>query len=126
MGTRREPRPNEAALERTDDAPVSAGNVVVQRKLMVGDANDSFEREADRVAGEVVQRLSSPAPALVDPVGATVRRRATGSAAESFAAPPEVESAISQTKGKGESLDPGVRAKFEGGFRRSEAFRRSA
>ena len=114
MGTRREPRPSEAAHARTDDAPVNAGTTVVQRKLMVGDANDSFEHEADRVASEVVQRLSSPAAATADPSGTAVRRSVQGSAAEAFAAPPEVESAIARTRGKGSSLEPGVRSQFEG------------
>ena len=114
MGTRRVPRPSESARERSDDAPVTLGSTVVQRKLMVGDANDSFEREADRVASEVVQRLSSSAAATVDPAAATVRRSVRGSAADAFTAPPEVESAISNTRGKGASLDPGVRSQFEG------------
>jgi hypothetical protein len=81
---------------------------------MVGDANDSFEREADRVASEVVQRLSSSGAATIDPAAATVRRSVQGSAAEAFTAPAEVESAIANTRGKGASLDPSVRSQFEG------------
>jgi hypothetical protein len=37
-----------------------SGNEAVQRKLTVGDANDSYEKEADRVADHVVQNISGP------------------------------------------------------------------
>jgi hypothetical protein len=37
---------------------------VVQPKLVIGQPNDKYEREADRVAKEVVQHINSPSPQL--------------------------------------------------------------
>ena len=36
--------------------------MVVQAELVVGPADDPFEREADRVAAQVVEHLNQPAP----------------------------------------------------------------
>ncbi len=39
-----------------------ANGGVVQRKLTIGEPNDKYEQEADRVAAEVVQQINRPAP----------------------------------------------------------------
>ena len=51
------------ALELKATPPISLANGgVVQAKLTIGEPNDKYEQEADRVAAEVVQQINRPAP----------------------------------------------------------------
>ena len=51
----------------------------VQTKLKIGQANDSYEKEADAVADRVVQRTSEPVPAKNEPMLAKSKQVLTGS-----------------------------------------------
>ncbi len=89
----------------------------VQAKLTIGSAGDSFEQEADRVAG-LVMRMPEPslqrraAPGQQWGVNVIQRRAATDHAA---AVSPEVESRI-QSIGSGQPLPGATRAFFEPRF----------
>ena len=92
----------------------------IQRRMNVGASDDPHEREADRVADDVVRRLAgSDRPAGSDGVrvGAASRisrRESGGAPGDGFVAPAGVERSIQQARSGGAPLDATTRTKFEG------------
>lgn len=82
----------------------------MQRKLTVGASNDALEREADRVAEQV---LSGPAPKGVDAAPVRVQRLATHASGTSEEAPQSVGRAL---EGAGRPLDGATRGDMEQRF----------
>jgi hypothetical protein len=101
-----------------------AGGLVGQARLLVGQVDDPHEREADRVAGQVVSALrAAPAgePTTVETGrgggGPALRRRATPVAGRG-GTPLEAgtDAAIRQARGGGAVLGAPTRASFEAAF----------
>ncbi len=100
----------------------------VQAKLRSGTPGDSQEREADRVAGQVMARLSAPAPVPVTATGTTspalaVSARVSPAATLSASGGgggvpvgPEAAASIQSARGSGDSLPGGVQSRMEGAF----------
>ncbi len=104
---------------------LESANVVpqipIQRKLTIGQPNDKYEQEADRVAAQVVNQIHAPtalAPAVqreempeeelqMKPIP---QLQTSGDA---IAAPPDLETAINQARGGGQSLDQTIREPIE-------------
>ena len=97
---------------------------VVQTKLTIGEANDSYEQEADRVAKDVVQRIHSSGSAT-DAQGQgfpynkpsfSIQRHSTlQNPVEkpiSGAPPPAFEKRINRAKTGGSNLTPGLQQKM--------------
>jgi hypothetical protein len=80
----------------------------IQPKLAIGKPNDRYEREADRVASDVVQKIHSP---QLTNQSKTIQykqlRENTSYDIES-----DLESSIQQTRGHGQSLDANLQAKM--------------
>jgi len=55
-------------------APGKRGRGVIQTKLTIGAANDAYEKEADKVADQVVQRMREPGSGSERPVAPTPLR----------------------------------------------------
>jgi len=103
----------------------------LQPKLTIGQPNDQYEQEADRVARQVVDEINAPpkiqakAPRNPMSVGerkpspldhlpvSRVQRYATGGEMD---ASPDLESSIQQARGGGQPLDNGIRERMEGAF----------
>jgi hypothetical protein len=126
------PRPfaEPAASEVTTAAPVATHHSLrnisfaVQPKLTIGQPNDKYEQEADRVAEEVIQRINAPQFSAMgfnnpDPniagngkpklqLKPIFQRRSTieGDAT------PDLESSINRARCGGQSLDSGLQAKM--------------
>ena len=99
----------------------SGHGVVVQPKLTIGQTNDKYEQEADRVAAQVVQEINRPAP-VSHTQGEVVQsmekeeedslnmkpmvqgREAIGGGEAST----DLESAINRPRGSGQPLDEGL------------------
>jgi len=131
----REP-PSAESLERAARFGISFADVdifprpVVQPKLVVGPVGDRCEREADRVARQVVERISSSDQESVPmqeelededeldlEEGEELRRKVTGiGLAEGAEVGPELESAIQRAQGSGQPLSDGVRQPMERAF----------
>jgi len=96
---------------------------VVQTKLTIGAPTDKYEREADREAAQVVQRLHAPASQSIQPHVAPEAEQLQmkpllqlkGSEG-SLAAPPTVENSIHQLRGHGQPLAPPIRQPLEQAF----------
>jgi hypothetical protein len=96
---------------------------VIQRKLTVGAANDPLEAEADRIAAQVLARLSAP-PEIEADAGGRVQRVADTSVVS--AAPghglaggdvePDVARRVQRSAGGGSPIGAAVRADMERGF----------
>lgn len=82
----------------------------VQRQLAVGSSNDVHEREADRVADEVLTRPGHPAVRQAPP---GIQRRATPASTDASPAPASVARTLS---GTGSPLEPALRQDMEGRF----------
>lgn len=95
--------------------PSPLERLVAQAKLTIGQPNDQYEQEADRVAQNVVQRINAPTSKSPQPDAVQreteeelqtkpllQRKPITGDAA------PDLESEIHRVKGKGQSLDTGL------------------
>jgi hypothetical protein len=85
---------------------------LLQAKLQVGRADDPLEREADRVAREV---LAGRTPSLTSAPPAALRR-ASPVGAEGGEADPATASAVERARGGGRPLDSQVRRSMEEGF----------
>jgi Domain of unknown function (DUF4157) len=99
----------------------SSSPPLIQPKLAIGAPGDKYEQEADRVAQQVVQRLNAPQVGGPGPE-ATVQRQTPedeelqmkpmlqmrGNAKTGGQASPDLESAINQARGGGQSLDTGL------------------
>jgi hypothetical protein len=100
----------------------------VQAKLRSGTPGDSHEREADRVAGHVMARLSAPAPgpavskgpnSMAPAVSTRTSPAATLSASGGgggMPVSPEAADSIQAARGSGDSLPGGVQSRMEGAF----------
>ncbi|MBD2233311.1 DUF4157 domain-containing protein [Phormidium tenue] len=106
--------------------------LVIQPKLVIGQPNDKYEQEADRVAEQVVQQLN--APKTVESNAAQIIQREVmpdededklqmkpmvqpqGEVGE-VAATPELESSIQQMRGGGQPLPDSIREPMERIFR---------
>lgn len=87
----------------------------LQAKLVVGSVDDPLEREADRVAEQVMRMPGGePEHRPIDPGPVPlVQRRVPGNTAGTFAAPPAVHQVLSTS---GRPLDTATRAFFEPRF----------
>jgi len=105
----------------------SAGNAAVirmlgaaQLKLVVGSASDGYEREADRVAHQVIQTLrtgvTEPADDEVTAASAGIARSVAVVGAEGGTADPDVESQIGAAHGGGRRLDGSTLTRMESAF----------
>jgi site-specific DNA-adenine methylase len=102
-------------------SPDPSSPPLIQPKLAIGAPGDKYEQEADRVAQQVVQRLNAPQVGGPGPQ-ATVQRQTPedeelqmkpmlqmrGNARTGGQASPDLESAINQARGGGQSLDDGL------------------
>jgi hypothetical protein len=92
----------------------------VQTKLLVAPAGDHYEREADRVADEVVQRPNSPldpSPQKIQRVQPPlVSRRRSGTGGTTVT--PEFENSIQAAQGRGHPLASNLRRSMERAFER--------
>lgn len=86
----------------------------LQAKLRIGDADDTFEREADRVA-ERILGASGPADVSANAVSSTLSRVAAAAPSTSIDAPAAVASVLSSP---GQALDRATRGFFEPRFGR--------
>jgi hypothetical protein len=84
---------------------------VIQAKLTIGQPDDRYEREADRIASDVVTKINAPTVANAErsaitgnetPKPSLVQRR---SAIAIGNATPDLESSIQSARGSGQSLD---------------------
>ncbi|MCI3939202.1 DUF4157 domain-containing protein [Chryseobacterium aahli] len=113
---------------------------IIQKKLSVGSANDSYEVEADRVADKVM-KMSEPSPQVVTHTGSLVQRKCAAceqdeklqmkplsesitpliqrssleNAGESNA-PSHIESKINSSRGNGNIMDDGTKNFMENRF----------
>src|SRR5262245_43195182 len=89
--------------------------LLFQAKLAVTAPGDQYEREADRMAEQVMRRSSAP-PGLDDAGQASevMSRRTPASVARgAFEANEEFEQQLGAALGNGRSLPPGIREDFE-------------
>ncbi len=100
-------------------AEQSANLVPLQAKLTIGQPNDKYEWEADRVAADVVQTINSPEAnqplqrAEEEKVQTkSLHLQADGMTAAVGAAPPQVEKGINQAKGGGHPLASNLQQKM--------------
>jgi hypothetical protein len=82
----------------------------LQRKLTIGSSNDPLEREADRIAGQV---MASPAHPGVSGGPPGIRRSVGQTAEPAGTAPASVERVLA---GSGRPLEPALRQDMEGRF----------
>jgi Domain of unknown function (DUF4157)/Secreted Novel AID/APOBEC-like Deaminase 4 len=103
---------------------------LIQAKLTVGEPNDVYEQEADRVAAEVVSQIHAPKNSSTDQT-ASVQRQVIGSEEEELQTKPliqcksdmggmavssEIESSIQQARGFGQPLAESIRTPMEQAF----------
>jgi hypothetical protein len=113
----------------------AASPAVIQPKLTVGQPNDIYEKEADEMAGKVVQRMSDPGSEQVQQKGESgvpsagmvqlkcahceqdekLQRKPDAGGGAGVAAP-SIESAIQSSRGSGSPLPDGTRKQMESGF----------
>ncbi|MDX2240709.1 MAG: DUF4157 domain-containing protein [Leptolyngbyaceae cyanobacterium bins.302] len=95
---------------------------MIQAKLTVGEANDAYEQEADRVAAAVVRQIHPPAATSQSPqanatptpqIQPLVQRQGGSGGME---APAHVEAGIQQARGSGQPLPEGLRSFMEQAF----------
>ncbi|NEO77614.1 MAG: DUF4157 domain-containing protein [Moorea sp. SIO4G3] len=97
----------------------------IQAKLTIGQPKDKYEKEADRVASQVVQQINTPA-STYSTQDHSVQRTAVpeegklqakltlqrGEAITGGEASSDLESAIARARGGGQPLDPGLQAQM--------------
>lgn len=99
----------------------SQAESIIQPKLAIGQPNDRYEQEADRVAAEVVERLqpstvdSQPEPAaLLNMQPQTLRLKpVTQAYSQPEAAASSIETAVQQAQSRGQALPETVREPIE-------------
>ena len=125
------PSPRGFSVQSKALAPTGVGqnlqsmSLVVQPKLTIGEPNDKYEQEADRVATQVVQTINSPQS--VEPiVPEAVQRESVAKKGKELQMKPilqrkgttnseastDLENAINSARGGGQSLDIGLQAKM--------------
>ena len=109
---------HERAPERDVTRPHGATGVRVQRRLLVGAADDPAEREADQIADRVIAAMRSgtptPTAAVTAAPGTRIARRATG--ADGFEVDHDTHRAIQSARGGGQALPSKIRRSMEGAF----------
>lgn len=129
-----QPKPFKAAQREEAPAGTSrntfsfANMSVVQPKLTIGEPDNEFEKEADHVASEVVQRINGGQDDLQrsaneeeeedkvqrSPISSLMRKSARHSGGiVSGAATDEFESQLNQSRGGGSPLEPKLRGQLE-------------
>jgi Domain of unknown function (DUF4157) len=103
---------------------------LIQAKLTVGEPNDVYEQEADRMAATVVSQIHAPQNVSTDRT-ASVQRQAINNEGEELRAKPliqcktdvggmavssEIESSIQQARGSGQPLADSIRTPMEQAF----------
>jgi len=109
----------------------------IQTKLKIGQPNDKYEQEADRIAEKIMTMSSSTCvsyeeerlqPKLIDEISPIIQRQETEEEEEKEVIQtkriidegekeiPEIETYISRTRGLGNPLPPGIRAFMEEKF----------
>ena len=87
-----------------------------QTKIEIGQPNDKFEQEADRVADLVVRRITQKQnQPKVKKVGPLIQQKCKG-CRESQKAPMGISSKLKEKKMQGQPLPPSVQKKLEQGF----------
>ncbi len=86
--------------------PVHAPNrPPIQAKLSIGQPNDAYEQEADRVAAHVVQQLHLPVTAQL-PDSPSIQRQIQPRPIDRGHSSTSLESGINSARGRGQALDP--------------------
>lgn len=125
-----QPVVTEGSAPPHDDAPAEppADNATpaVQTKLMVGSADDSYEREADAIADHIVHGSDVPVITPVHHSTTTLHRQPEeeedkvellqGKGGTEGNAPPSVKEGLDQTRGSGSALPPSTRNAMEESF----------
>ncbi len=103
---------------------------LIQAKLTVGEPNDVYEQEADRMAAAVVSQIHAPQNVSTGQ-SASVQRQAAGNEEEELRRKPiiqcksdvggmavssEIESSIQQARGSGQPLSDSIRTPMEQAF----------
>jgi Domain of unknown function (DUF4157) len=103
---------------------------LIQAKLTVGEPNDVYEQEADRVAAEVVSKIHAPQNVSTNQT-TSVQRQVVGNDEKELrmkpliqcksdmgrmAVSPEIESSIQQARGSGQPLAESIRTPMEQAF----------
>ncbi|HEY9076340.1 MAG TPA: DUF4157 domain-containing protein [Anaerolineaceae bacterium] len=115
-------RPDLAKPETLRDLSHQSGNRAVtgliQAKLMVGPAQDRYEREADQVASSVMSGLATTQPAALqrDEERSIQRLPALESSGTGFAVSPQIESILAAQRGSGLPLPEDLRSAMEPRF----------
>jgi hypothetical protein len=100
----------------------TARQPVVQAKLTIGQPDDHYEREADRIASDVVTKINAPTVANAErsaitgneaPQPSLIQRR---SAIAIGNATPDLESSIQSARGSGNPLSETIRKPMEQAF----------
>ncbi len=97
-----------------------AATSIIQAKLTVGEPNDAYEQEADRVSAEVVRKIYAPTPPTAQRKAQTTpkiqplvqRKGDTGGMTVSD----NVEADIQQARGSGQPLPENLRTSMEQAF----------
>jgi Domain of unknown function (DUF4157) len=101
----------------------------IQAKLVIGQPNDKYEQEADRIAQQVICELDTPSQQVLSRtaknhsaiaregrVSLSVKPMLQPSAGNGVSAPPNIENAIQQARDGGRSLSGHVQASMEKAF----------
>jgi Domain of unknown function (DUF4157) len=103
---------------------------LIQAKLTVGEPNDVYEQEADRVAAEVVSKIHAPQNVSTNQATSVQRQVVDNDEKElrmkpliqcksdmgRMAVSPEIESSIQQARGSGQPLAESIRTPMEQAF----------
>jgi hypothetical protein len=113
-------RPDARSVDRGIGPIVQRSRLLVQPKLTLGPVDDVYEREADQVARQVVQRMSSPSlpPGTIQRQGEEEEELLQGSRAADgpSALDPGVERSIQTARAGGSPLPSPVRRSMEDSF----------
>ncbi|MEM9218153.1 MAG: DUF4157 domain-containing protein [Cyanobacteria bacterium P01_F01_bin.150] len=102
----------------------SSSSPIIQAKLTLGQVGDRYEQEADRVAKEVVNRISSAPSDTTQRMGPEDEEmmaqtqpafHAKGTP-ESITVSSDIEAAIQQKRGRGQAMDSQVQEQMESAF----------
>lgn len=93
-----------------------AATSMIQAKLTVGEPNDVYEQEADRVAAAVVNQIHAAPDQATQSALQTKPRIQRMSNVAGMAVSADVESAIQQARGGGQPLDESIRVPMEQAF----------
>jgi Domain of unknown function (DUF4157)/Effector protein len=115
------------SLSKMSLSPRPSAPPMIQPKLTIGAPGDKYEQEADRVAQQVVQRLNAPQstqseqsvqretlPEEEDEL--QMKSRVQRSSNGAMAASEDLESAIAQSRGRGQPLTDTIRQPMEQAF----------